>query len=126
MYFGLPIITHPSEYFNGHLEVVEDNGFVANDCKEYAKYMKMFMDNDELIKKCADASTRKFHNHYEFVVQMKHIMDIYDDVIENPYPNKLRITYYDIIQRVGDIIKKIAISFYLCSTNFCKIGKKRG
>lgn len=108
---GLPIITHPSDWFNGHLEVVKDNGFVARDYKEYAKYMKILQDDGELRKKCSEASRRIFHEKYDFNVQMRHIMDIYDKVLMNPYPDNERRIFLDLLQRCGNMIKRTAVYF---------------
>ena len=110
--FGLPVITHPSGYFNGHLEIVTDNGFVANDYREYAKYMKMLQGDKTLREKCSDASLRIFHDKYDFDGQMQRIMDIYDGILENPYPNRSRRIYYDVVQRAGNKIKGTAVKMF--------------
>ena len=110
--FGLPVVTHPSDYFNGHLEVVTDNGFVAKDYKEYAGYMRKLQNDVELRKKCSDASYRIFHEKYEFNVQMSRIMEIYDGVLANPYPNKGRRVMLDLTQRIGNVAKRTAIKVF--------------
>ena len=107
--FGLPIVTHPSDAFNGHLEIVTDNGFVAKDYKEYAGYMKRLQEDKVLWKKCSDASYRIKNEKYDFDVQMERIIEIYDSVLKDPYPDKLRRIWFDMIQRAGNGMKKTAI-----------------
>ena len=109
---NLPVITHPSDWFNGHLEIVTGNGFVAKDYREYAKYMKMLQQDKELWQKCSDESKRIFHDKYDFDVQMDRIMEIYTCALDNPYPNKLRRIWFDIIQRIGNTIKRMAVRLF--------------
>ena len=110
--FGLPVVTHPSDQFNGHLEIVTDNGFVANDYIEYAEYMRKLQQDKELRQKCSDASYRIFHEHYDFDVQMNRVMEIYEGVLGNPYPHKLRRIWFDLIQRTGNLMKRTAIGLF--------------
>ena len=110
--FGLPVVTHPSDDFNGHLEIVTDNGFVAHDYKEYAEYMRKLQVDKELWERCSKASYRIFHEKYDFDVQMKRIMDIYEGVLKNPYPNKLRRIWFDLVQRIGNVLKRTAIRLF--------------
>lgn len=110
--FGLPIITHPSENFNGHLEVVKDNGFVAENFMEYARYMKLLEENEETRIKCGRASRELFEQKYDFSAQMKNIITIYADVINNPYPNKIRRRMYAVVQAMATAIKKIVYRKY--------------
>ena len=106
---NLPVVTHPSDWFNGHLEVVTDNGFVAKDYKEYAKYMRLLQDDPELLAKCSEASKRIFHEKYDFDVQMNHIMEIYERVLADPYPHKARRVWLDLVQRGGNVMKRTAV-----------------
>lgn len=110
--FGLPVITHPSKAFNGHLEIVTDNGFVAKDYKEYANYMRQLQNDKILWKKCSDASYRVFSQKYDFNTQIKRIIDVYEEVLRNPYPYKIRRLWYDFIQKLGNIIKTTAIRLF--------------
>lgn len=111
--FGLPVVTHPSDCFNGHLEVVTDNGFVAKDYKEYAQYMKQLQKDRILWKRCSDASYRIFKERYDFDIQMKRIMEIYDSVLADPYPDKGRRIWYDFMQGLGNVAKKSAINILI-------------
>ena len=43
---------------------------------------------------------------------MKRIMDIYDGVLKNPYPNKLRRIWFDLVQRIGNVLKRTAIRLF--------------
>lgn len=96
---GIPVISHPSNDFNGHLEVIDGNGFVAKDSKEYAKFMTLLENDKELRNKCGKESLRIFEERYEFNEQMNWIISIYQDVLKNPYPNKLRRRLFDMKQQ---------------------------
>ena len=98
MSLGLPIITHPSEVFNGHLEVVVYNGFVCQDYKEYADKMELLENDLGLKKTMGKKLIEKFEFHYDFESQMDNIIGIYEDVIKKPFPNKHRRKYLHCIQ----------------------------
>ena len=86
MYFGLPVITHPSDIFNGQLEVINGNGFVANNSNEYAEKMKVLLNNKDVYNACAIESKKIFEKKYDPKAQINNIMCIFDDVLKNPYP----------------------------------------
>lgn len=109
MCFGLPVITHPSKDFNGHLEIVKENGFIANDYREYANYMKRLECDSKLRDKCGEESIRIFREKYNFDEQMKNIISIYEDVVLNPYPNKIRRKLYSVKQKVVNFVKRLII-----------------
>lgn len=106
MYFGLPIITHPSGLYNGHLEVIRENGYVAENSQEYASYMKLFMEEEEVREKCSIESQKVFEANYNLDIQINKIMNIFEDVLKKPYPNPVRRRYRDSVNRVFNIAKK--------------------
>ena len=106
MSFGLPVITHPSAAFNGHLEVIGDNGFIARDYQEYAQYMEILQRNEALRKRCGSLSRAFFERHYDFDDQMKHITKIYEDVLKNPYPNPVRRIVLGSVQTMENRVKR--------------------
>lgn len=114
MSMGLPIISHTSEIYNGHLEVIKDNGFVANDYKEYAQYMREFENNAYLCKKCGESSRKFFDKHYDYSVQMSNIESIIEDVISNPFPNKIRRHVLSIKQKIHNYIIGLFIRIIYC------------
>lgn len=107
--FGLPIITHPSDAFNGHLEVVNENGFVANDYLEYAQAMECLQQDEMLRRKCSSRSLEIFQRKYNFDEQMKNIIRIYEEALTDPYPGKSRRCLLDFRQKSGNILKKFLI-----------------
>lgn len=109
MSLALPVITHPSNDFNGHLEVVKENGFIASNDHEYAEYMRKLEENAELRRKCGNASKKIFKTKYNFKTQMDNIIGIYEDVLRNPYPNKCRRIFLDIRQKVRNKMIQIII-----------------
>lgn len=107
---GKPVITHPSDDFNGHLEVItKDIGVVANDYKEYALAMRKLEDDPKLCKELGANARNKFLEHYDFDGQMANIQNIYVEALKNPYPNKADRVFRAVYQRVKDLIIKLAI-----------------
>lgn len=101
MYFGLPIVTHPSNDYNGHLEVVQENGFVANNINEYSEALKKLYKDKSLYKYCSENAKLMFDKKYDLNNQINNFMNICNEVIKNPYPFKMerfiRGKYSDII-----------------------------
>lgn len=108
MYFGLPIITHPSDVFNGQLEVIDGNGYIARNSEEYAEKMKILFQDKRIYKEYSDGSKNMFKKKYDPDVQMANIMHIFDSVLSNPYPNKKRRILYAFFNKIFVFIKKIA------------------
>ena len=106
---GLPIITHPSSDFNGHLEIVKNNGYVANDYIEYAEYMKKLQNDSSLREKMGEESLKIFNDKYDFEMQMNNIEKIYEEIIFKPYPHKIRRMLYHVSQKVKNGIIKARI-----------------
>lgn len=88
MFFGKPIISHTSEIHNGHIECIGDAGIVVNTREEYTQNLHKFFDKNFLDKK-SDSAKIQFQKLYEVQIQMKNIVDIYKEVLINPYPNKI-------------------------------------
>lgn len=99
MCFSLPIITHPSRQYNGHLEVMKGNGYVAASVSEYARRMSELEQDEELRKRCGNRSGEIFESRYDLNRQMHRIIHIYKEVLEEPYPDKLRRSYLGLRQR---------------------------
>lgn len=106
MAFGLPIITHPSSLFNGHLEIIRENGYVAYNVNEYASYLKYVMEQPGVLEKCSKASKQIFQEKYSLNGQMRNLIRIFDEVLKNPYPNPIRRWYRGIENSVLNMIKK--------------------
>lgn len=107
MYFGLPIITHPSEVYNGQLEVIDGNGYVAKNPDEYAEKMKELMLHEDVYNACKQKSKKIFIKKYDPDVQINNLMEIFDDVLCNPFPHKLRRMAFALANNVYIAIKKI-------------------
>lgn len=118
MSLGLPIITHPSNYFNGHLEVIKDNGYVVKNYEEYAKKMMLLERDDSLRNKLGENSIKKFIEHYDYEGQMNNIIKIYEDVVRNPYPLRFRRYLYSIIQAIRNKV----LYFYI---GICELSGKK-
>lgn len=88
MYFGLPIISHPSDKYNGHLEVIRDNGFICGDIEEYAAAMKILIDHPEKRTMMAAASKKMYQKRYDKNEQIDRIIAICIDAIKDPYQGR--------------------------------------
>lgn len=107
MYFGLPILSHPSDKFNGHVEVIKENGYISNDAYEYSEMMKLLEEDLNVRKKCGNESRNMYYAKYETDGQIKHLMNIFDNVLENPYPNKIRRRCRDMVNSIINEGKRI-------------------
>ena len=94
MYFGLPIISHFSEINNGHVECIADAGRAVNSVENYAREMRRLMDDRVYYIQKSAAAKKRFAEKYELYGQIKHVVDIYNEVIKNPFPHKLRRRFY--------------------------------
>jgi glycosyltransferase involved in cell wall biosynthesis len=96
MYFGLPIVSHFSEINNGHVECIGDAGKVLKTVKEYAEELNKLMSDKEYFQYRSGQAKKRFQEKYELNGQMQNIISIYEDVIKNPFPHKLRRIYYSL------------------------------
>lgn len=101
MYFGKPIISHTSQTHNGHVECIGDAGLVVDTLEQYIEGLKKFFTISYLEEKSKLAKIQ-FQKLYEARGQMDNIINIYNEVIVNPYPHKL-----------ARIISSFKIRFYL-------------
>lgn len=90
MYFGLPILSHTSSTNNGHVECIGDAGFVAHDIAEYKNKLSQWLSNSSQRHALRERAILRFKEKYELDNQMKRIVAIYEDVLENPFPHPIR------------------------------------
>ena len=98
LHFGKPVVSHISEEFNGHVECIGNAGFVVKNYLEYAEKLKEIEENKELYANLSDKALKRFDEMYNYEKQMQNIINIYRDVVKNPYPNKLKRFYLDVKQ----------------------------
>lgn len=89
LYFGLPVISHKSEIHNGHVECIGDAGIVVDSTDDYVKALNLYSD-PKYRKEKRDLAKKRFQDLYEENGQMRNIVNIYMDVVNNPYPNKIK------------------------------------
>lgn len=90
MYFGLPILSHISHINNGHIECIGNAGYVAETISDYTDYLAKLLNDAPYRKMIAMNSKKRFAVKYELHTQIAHIESIYNDVISNPFPHKIR------------------------------------
>lgn len=88
MYCGLPIVSHISNYNNGHIENIGEAGLVADSLISYIDELKLLIDNKSYYDQKRLKSRERFSSNYELKSEIKKIEDIYLSVYSNPYPNK--------------------------------------
>jgi glycosyltransferase involved in cell wall biosynthesis len=104
MYFGLPIVSHSSSYANGHIECIGEGGRVLDNTEDYAVELKKLMEDKEYYKFRSSEAKKRFSEMYELKNQIAKIVNIYKDVIQNPFPNKLRRLYFDLVNRIKKML----------------------
>lgn len=99
MFYKLPIVTHTSKVYNGHLEVIDGNGVVCNNLDEYVSALESLKNNKELRKSMGDISFEKFAEKYNESAQINNIEQIIADVLNNPYQGRKFNFFRDEIKR---------------------------
>lgn len=99
MYYGKPIISHLSDSFNGHVECIGYAGYVVDSVSEYADYLKKLETEKNFYSKLSKNALFQFNKLYDSEKQMQNIIQVYMDVIKNPYPNNLKRLFLDIKQQ---------------------------
>jgi glycosyltransferase involved in cell wall biosynthesis len=75
MSHGLPLISHPSNIDQGHVEMLEQCGKIANNINEYITEMKLLKDNITYRSKMSFLVKQKYNNKYEFNLIKNKICD---------------------------------------------------
>jgi len=104
MYFGLPIVSHTSSYSNGHIECIGEAGRVLNNIDEYASELKKLKDDKSYYEFRSTEAKKRFAERYELKNQIARIVKIYEDVISNPFPHKIRRLYFHSLNQAWKII----------------------
>lgn len=101
MFFGLPIVSHTSAINNGHIECIGGGGKVVSSLDEYTKEMRLLEYDKEYYAQKSSASYSRFKEKYELHSQIKNIESVYQEIVANPFPNKVirfissfRLRYY--------------------------------
>ena len=99
MYYGKPVTSHLSDAFNGHVECIGYAGYVVDSVDEYAECLKKLESQENIYSKLSKNALHQFDRLYDYENQMQNIIEIYRDVIKNPYPNKLNRLFLNIKQQ---------------------------
>ena len=90
MFFGLPIVSHLSPIHNGHVECIGEAGKVAKNEEEYVQEMIELQRDKDYYKYRSSQAKQRFSDKYELKKQIENVVEIYNDVYRNPFPNSLR------------------------------------
>ena len=80
MAHGLPIVTHPSSFNNGHLTQIEGCGFAASSSHEYANLMMQLQNNQNLYELSSKMTLQKYESLYSFEHCKKSLLDLAYDI----------------------------------------------
>jgi glycosyltransferase involved in cell wall biosynthesis len=76
MSHGLPIVTHPSNFNNGHIFQIDGCGFLARTSREYADVMKS-LQNDAALRNLSSEKTReKYEEKFSFSKCRQDLLDV--------------------------------------------------
>ncbi len=99
LYYGKPVVSHVTNAFNGHIECIDEAGFVVNNADEYAVKLKELQSNQDFYNKISNNALTQFKKLYDYEIQLQKIIAIYKDVLQSPYPNKLNRLSLDLKQQ---------------------------
>lgn len=112
MYFGKPIVSHTSKYSNGHIETVQDAGRVVETTDEYASELKKIMLDKNYYHFRSLKAKERFAEKYELKRQIDNIVKIYESVIINPFPHKIRRYCLHFFNEIRKLIYKYVKYIY--------------
>jgi glycosyltransferase involved in cell wall biosynthesis len=116
LYFGLPIVSHFSDINNGHVECVGDAGKVVNNVDEYAEELLKLKNDKNYYQYRSQEGKKRFAERYELRGQMNNIVAIYEGVIKDPFPHKLKRCYY---HSINFFVKRFIVNKY----TYCSLRK---
>ncbi len=99
LYYEKPVVSHISDSFNGHVECIAGAGFVVEDAGQYARKLGEIEQNRDLYNNLSVKAREQFARMYGYEDQMANIIAIYADVLQNPYPNRIKRLCLDIKQQ---------------------------
>jgi glycosyltransferase involved in cell wall biosynthesis len=88
MSFGLPIISHKSHINNGHIECIGDAGKVVENESDYVFEMKRLMTDETYRTLKSKLAKERFLDNYEINGQINRIIEIYNNVIKDPFQGR--------------------------------------
>jgi len=98
--FGLPVVTHYTDTYDGQVEGVGDAGFAAHTVDEYEGFLKRLESDALLYKDYSDRARRRFKDNYDLHTQVEKMRALYHDVMIHPFPHPWRRTFLAARQRV--------------------------
>ncbi len=105
MYFGKPIVSHTSSYSNGHIETIGKAGNVLSNTEDYTNELKKLFKDKDYYSFRSQKAKEQFEKNYELSRQISRIVKIYEDVLNNPFPHKIRRFWYNIINDIKKLIR---------------------
>jgi glycosyltransferase involved in cell wall biosynthesis len=98
--FGLPVVTHYTDTYNGQVEGVGDAGFAAHTVDEYTDFLKRLESNPALYKDYSERARHRFKDNFDLHTQVAKMRALYHEVVANPFPNPWRRSFLAARQRV--------------------------
>lgn len=104
MFFGLPIISHTSEYSNGHIEAIGNAGAVVETIEEYALELNKLKNDKQHYENLSKNAKARFEERYGLQNQINRIVGIYEDVVKNPFPHKIRRVLFHLKNQINKVL----------------------
>lgn len=76
MSHGLPIVTHPSSFNNGHIFQIDGCGFLARSAKEYADIMRALQNDVKLRNLSSEKTKEKYEEKFSFSKCRQDLMSV--------------------------------------------------
>lgn len=76
MAHGLPVVSHPSSFNNGHAFQIDGCGFMANSTHDYSNFMKILVSDQLLREKSSKLTKEKYRSKFDFHKCKEEILNV--------------------------------------------------
>jgi len=80
LYFGLPCISHTTQFNNAQAETIGDGGTVVSNVSDYAQEMQRLRNDQAYYDDRSNKAKIRYQNHLELDGQMERVIDLYKGV----------------------------------------------
>ena len=80
LYFGLPCISHATQFNNAQAETIGDGGTVVSNVSDYAQEMQRLRNDQAYYDDRSNKAKIRYQNHLELDGQMERVIDLYKGV----------------------------------------------
>ena len=81
MYHGKPVISYPGTVSNGHVEQIDDCGYMANSVEDYADKMFEIENNKDIYLDMSKKTYQKYNDKYSYDSIKNKILNLYNEIL---------------------------------------------